>query len=490
MADWIDYAKKGYSFVNPIYRTYLQSEEARKEGEEKKKKRILDLPDPAQPDIGPVAPEVDEAQRLGEEWAKAPSKTWLGSSSREVRESQVRPEDVGALRRQHEKESEAQFQDLERRGRHLRGQKGELERQVGLQADERFKASEGAYNLQLEHDRLSKRTDQLRERLSGLRVDPNRFLNEMPTVAKVLMALGAGFSGSAKDVMQYVAAGAERDIQAQRANIHKQIQEYNLTADQQRNVWKQWARMEDVKRQAAKDIYEITRDHAKLQEQLAGLPGQIDKLGAQQFREAMKMEIESRPQVTTRKGGHQVINPKHQAGLQLLAKRAMATGSAADKTYARQEQAKSEFFNGYFGGFVPMLLKAKKDSSTGRFIYDIEGWVLDKTKMSAVYKAHNRWTMEMVRQLSGVQNREKEQQRIQQATIEPDDNEKRALKKIEIQTAAYARSQLVAARERAQMGDHVSSRLHLMRLQDANRIRRQLGFGKITRNSLTKALGY
>lgn len=159
-----------------------------------------------------------------------------------------------------------------------------------------------------------------RAALKGFKIDPQRFSNNMPTLAKVMWAIAAAGYGVAhgasggkikNPVPQMIDKAISRDIDAQKMRYQVLLNNMKISQDQRNHLWKQWNVFADRQQAAAAALVKVQL--ADIQLSVTDLKAKrdvadmISKIGDTQRTARHKEFVAAQPKVTKVSGGRQVL---------------------------------------------------------------------------------------------------------------------------------------------------------------------------------------
>jgi len=138
-------------------------------------------------------------------------------------------------------------------------------------------------------------------------IDPDKYVREMPTFAKVLHVIAAGLGGFAEGLsqgkikdnsMKLLNMAIDRDISSQKANMAKSLQGVNLSRAQADKLWKRYEEHQKNIKDGASEIAQLHMYRFAVKSKtMAGTIAGYRK--ADEIREsAIKAKAEARPKVT------------------------------------------------------------------------------------------------------------------------------------------------------------------------------------------------
>lgn len=188
-------------------------------------------------------------------------------------------------------------------------------------------AAEGAAKLKPQWQALDDQAAVLKEKFDKAQIDPGRYLRQMPAFAKALTILGAGLSRDLEGV-KLIQHAVDRDIAAQRAQIHKTMQSYNMTVEQSRNMWQRWSQLEGQKKDIAKDLFDLSQQKQKFNREASDYDMRVVQAKRADERFLAEYHKGTVPKVVTTTGSETSPNAQKQA---MKARLAMEIAKSAAK---------------------------------------------------------------------------------------------------------------------------------------------------------------
>lgn len=236
----------------------------------------------------------------------------ISSGSRTVRPSKVTKEDIARRIDENTWAQGGREAAADEKMQSLASDKSAISSRLKELGITSTKAADRAHDLKIRHDNLADQEAVLKDKLGRMKVDPDRLMNNMPTVQRAVAIIGAGLARLGGDGAGFkmIDAAIDRDIRAQRANIHNAMQNYNLTAAQERQMWQRWSQMEGEHKSALREMVGLRLARNKIEREGANLSSDLLKEQQAEARGVEEMRIASRPDVSRTSGYQTIIDPK------------------------------------------------------------------------------------------------------------------------------------------------------------------------------------